>query len=69
MGDVIERVISGQDVATLSEAEVEDVQAYLDDPENGVSPHVRRLILRLIEAVRTPAPPARRPPEGQVSRR
>lgn len=58
MGDVIDRLIEGEPVSTLSREDLDAVYAWVDDPRNGISPPMRRLITLLVYELRQ----HRRPP-------
>lgn len=50
--DVVDRVIAGEPVRELTPEDVADVQAWVDDPRNGVGSTMRRLITLLIYEIR-----------------
>lgn len=60
MGDVIDRLIAGEEVATLSPADLEAVWVWVEDPRNGVSPPMRRLITLLVYELRQARPSLQR---------
>jgi hypothetical protein len=57
MGDVIDRIIAGERVTTLSRQDIADVWAWLDDPRNGVAQPMHRLITLLVYELCKGRPP------------
>jgi hypothetical protein len=55
MGDVIDRLIEGEPVATLSREDVDAIYTWVNDPRNGISRPLRHLITLLIYELRKAA--------------